>query len=614
MHPSSDAVQTKAPIDWSQEIIYFILLDRFANGDTTNDDGGIPAGHIPFDPQQRNFEALKTYQGGDLAGVLHKLGYLDSLGVTTLWLSPVIDNADEDFGGWWPYHGYFPVDFYHVDEHFGTIELLRELVDQAHARDMKVILDMIYNHVAPSHPWVTDPRYWTEKGYQHWFHPHSGVDAATSIEDWQDQSQLENRELNGLPDLAQENPAVYDFLLDYSKYWIIKTGCDGFRLDAVKHVPKEFWQRLARDLHQFAGPDFLLLGEVFAGEVEYVASYQHLGFNALFDIPMYYTIQRVFAQGGLVTLLSRQLEANAAHYQNILLSPLIDNHDVARFSYYAGDHVKEKICLALTFVWSLNGLPMLYYGTETALAGAAPQHELSGEGQDYLNRLPFPWLEVKSEHQSLISTISRLNHVRRNSPALTHGSLYEIYQDYGVYAFLKYESTDARLVIVNNSTCSEERKFFLRDAIFAPDVYFTDDVSGDLFCTHQDTLLLKLKPLTGYILRASSPANTAHLLRDRWRCSFTPRLTQDLRLITLSYQSAQPLDRVSIAGDFNGWSAQANVMERTDSLHFQISIPLKRGFYRYKFVLNGSQWIADPAATTFELDPYGGKNSTLIVE
>ncbi|MBC7186566.1 MAG: hypothetical protein H5U38_05990, partial [Calditrichaeota bacterium] len=249
-------------------MIYFVLIDRFCDGDTSNNRGRVPASHRLWDGDSAHLGWLKTYQGGDLQGVINKLDYLQELGVTAIWLSPVYDNSDSSFMGWWPYHGYQPVDFFSVEEHFGTVDLLRELVSEAHRRGMKVILDIICNHVAPDHPWVANPDNWQRRGYRHWFHPHSGADASTSINNWQDQVQLETRELHGMPDFAQENPHVYDFLLDMSKYWIQQTDCDGFRLDAVKHAPKAFWRRYCADLHRFAGPDFLLLGEVFEGSVD----------------------------------------------------------------------------------------------------------------------------------------------------------------------------------------------------------------------------------------------------------------------------------------------------------------------------------------------------------
>lgn len=377
-------------IDWRDEVIYFVLIDRFCDGDSTNNHGRVPASHRRWHGHPAHAEQLKTYQGGDLQGVRDRLDYLRDLGVTAIWLSPVYDNSDSSFMGWWPYHGYQPVDFFSGDEHFGTLQLLRHLVEEAHRRGTKVILDIVSNHVATDHPWVKDCENWHRRGYKHWFHPHSGKDASSSINNWQDQTQLETRELHGFPDLAQENPRVYEFLLDMSKYWIEQTRCDGFRLDAVKHIPKIFWRRYRSDIHRFAGPDFLLLGEVFDGRIDYLAEYATLGFNALFDIPLYYTINRVFAQGASASLLSTHLRTNQARLGSTLLSPLIDNHDVARFSYWAGEGAKEKLSLALTFLLTHEGLPMLYYGTEVALEGGPPVDPVTGTSQDYLNRMMMP--------------------------------------------------------------------------------------------------------------------------------------------------------------------------------------------------------------------------------
>ena len=598
-------------IDWSKEIIYFILIDRFCNGDVTNDAGNNPHSHQLYDPARGNIEALKTYQGGDLSGVLQKLDYLDSLGVTTLWLSPVFDNADEDFLGWWPYHGYFPVDFFAVDEHFGDLALLREVVKQAHERGMKVLLDMIYNHAAPSHPWVAQKEFWEDQGYRRWFHPRSGVDAATSISDWQDQHQLENFELSGLPDWDQENPHVYEFMLDYSKFWIQETNCDGFRLDAVKHVPRTFWKKLCSDLHRFAGDDFLLLGEVFAGEVDYVSSYQDLGFNALFDIPLYYTTQRVFAQGSPIPLLSDILAANDSSYRQILLSPLLDNHDVARFSYYAAENVEQKIKSALTFLWALNGLPMLYYGTEAALPGAAPQNEQTGAGQDYLNRLMMPWQGL--ENSELVAFIRRLNGARKQCSALQKGRIYEIYRDYGFYVFLKYDEHDARLAAINNSGYPERRRLFLDPNIFPPNGVYRDELADLFFRANGDTLEMELPEFGACYLTAENKIITDVLSAQMRRCPFTPRRTRDYQAVCFTFSGNQNLQSVAVAGDFNGWSATANRLQREGEL-WRIELPLKPGRYRYKFVLNGVEWIADPAASEFDLDPYGGRNSIRQVE
>jgi len=598
-------------VDWSRESIYLVLIDRFCNGDSINDAGSAPASLCRFDSARGNWEALKCYQGGDLQGVIDKLDYLQQLGITTIWLSPVFDNSNSDFSGWWPYHGYHPIDFFKVDEHFGGIATLQRLIALAHKRGMKVLLDMIFNHVAPDHPWVKERELWEGAGYRHWFHPHSGRDASTSIQNWQDQNQLETRELNGLPDLAQENPHVYDFLLDVAKYWIVESNCDGFRLDAVKHIPPAFWARICRDLHAFAGPDFLLLGEVFAGETPYVAGYQDLGFNALFDIPLYYTLNRVFAQGGSLQLLSRQITFNRQDYHGLLLSPVIDNHDVARFSYWAADHPREKMAAALTFVLTQHGLPMLYYGNEVALEGAAPVNEQTGAGQDYLNRLPMPWGRVTGADRALVAHTRRLLDLRAHLAALRSSHLIEIYQDYGIYAYLKYQEREAVLVVISNSAAVESRKIPLPRGLFSARTRFADLLSSQRLATAGDSLDLRLQPWASHLFRIKGRWHPRALAGMAWACRFTPRLSADMAWVSFRYQG--PARSVAVAGDFNGWSAAADTLAAAGPDSWLLRLPLKRGRYRYKLVIDGSRWMADPSAAASELDPYGDRNSLLTV-
>ncbi|HPN34773.1 MAG TPA: alpha-amylase family glycosyl hydrolase [bacterium] len=605
--------QTRPAVDWSREILYFLLIDRFCNGDPTNDKGRNPASHVVFDPTIGNSEALKTYQGGDLQGVIDRLDYLQDLGITALWLSPVYDNSDSAFAGWWPYHGYSPIDFFSVDEHFGDLALLQKLVQEAHRRQIKIILDMVYNHVAPDHPWVSDKKLWQQAGYRHWFHSHSGVDASTSIQDWLDQEQLENRELNGLPDLNQDNPNVYQFLLDMSKYWILQTGCDGFRLDAVKHIPKSFWRKLCKELHEFAGPDFLLLGEVFSGDTPYVAGYQDLGFNGLFDIPMYYAIHRVFAQGSGMQWLSEQYRRSYAAFPSLLLSPLIDNHDVARFSYWAGERAKEKIKSALTYLFTIPGLPMLYYGTEIASPGAAPTHEKTGEGQDHLNRRMMDWRAVYGQDHDLFKEVAGLAGLRKKHPCLSGGQLVEIYKDYGVYGYLRYDRRTAILVVLNNAGSCEKRRLGLPRNVFRCG-RFQDLRTGDKCSLSRDSVDVQLEPHGSLLLR----------FKGRWRaetlkglpkyCDFTQRLPGDRQWVHFTFRGDRRLRSVVIAGDFNAWSSESDSLQydETDAC-WSTRLPLTQGRYRYKLVLDGERWICDPQAKERELDPFGGYNSVIVV-
>ena len=598
--------------DWSKQIIYFLLIDRFADGNPANNAGTNLLSHQPYDPQTQNSAALKTYQGGDLQGVIDRLDYLQDLGVTAIWLSPVFDNSDSAFVGWWPYHGYSPIDFFRVDEHFGTMATLQKLVRSAHRRGIKVILDMICNHVAPDHPWVRTPALWQEAGYRHWFHPHSGVDGSTSIQNWQDQQQLEQRELNGLPDLAQENDNVYDFLLYVAKFWIVQTGCDGFRLDAVKHVPKEFWQRYCRDIRDFAGANFLLLGEVFSGDTDYVAAYADLGFNALFDIPLYYALHQVFAQGATVQVLSEQQQRSREQLP-VLLSTLIDNHDVARFSYWAGAMAREKIRIALSYLLTQPGVPMIYYGTEVVSPGASPTNEKTGEGQDYLNRYPMDWTRVQSEDRDLVRHISRLNKARLAHPALYGGERIECYKDYGLYAYLCHKNSELILVVLNTATTTETRQLPLPRGVFSGNS-FTDLLTGQKAVAKNDTIAVTLSPCSALLYKAGKSWNREQLLKAPRQCAFTPRLSSDRRWIRLTFTAAGVVNRVTVAGDFNGWNKEKHELQYDPEKQlWQIRLPLQKGRYRYKYVIDGRDWIDDANAAEFELDPYGGKNSVIVV-
>ena len=190
--------------------VYFVLVDRFANGDKSNDGDSNPA-----DPA--------AFHGGDLQGVIDRLDWLKDLGIETVWLSPVFQMRTAKFFEHGAFHGYWVEDFNLIEPRFGNAPLLRKLSDALHARGMKLILDVVLNHVAMDAPLT--------RLYPHWFH-HRGP-----IKDWNNPEEVETHDVHGLPDLAQEREDVYQFLLQASLKWIDEAKPDGFRLDAVKHVP-----------------------------------------------------------------------------------------------------------------------------------------------------------------------------------------------------------------------------------------------------------------------------------------------------------------------------------------------------------------------------------------
>lgn len=580
----------------SNEIMYFILIDRFVDGDPSNNSGGVPESYLQYNGS--NPEALKHYQGGDLAGITQSLDSLKAMGITMIWISPFMDNSNTDYVGWWPYHGYHPIDFYSVDEHYGSLEDLKFLVDSAHSRNMKIIFDMPFNQTAADHHWLED------SSKIDWFHL-DDTGKPFEITDWFDQVQIEEGELHGLPDLAQENAAVAQYLFDVSKYWIEETGCDGFRLDAVKHIPQSFWQLYNRKIKELAGPDFLLFGEVFWGDPMRIAPYLDKGFDYLFDIPGYYAIRNTFNKGASIKDFSEFYKTTQGVLGNYPLATLIDNHDVARFNVGLTDNAWQKQYLALGWMLTSPGLPVLYSGTEYGMPGYPPLDE-EGNPQDYLNRLPYPVnpTEVETEYRKQLTTLIQLRH---QYPAFGNGQFREIYQDWSIYAYLRFDPTQQLLVILNNASTEEFVSIPLQSGL---DIKKAEPVfGGGVLRLEQSELWLRLPPLSTSVWTIHGNVDPTI---QHW-VEFTDRLSHDYQNVQLYLPDRDDLvKQLRVAGDFNNWTAtEYHSFRRGDTVF--VEIPLKAGEYQYKLVINGTEWIADQNSLSFILDPYGGRNSVLRV-
>jgi alpha-amylase len=475
--------------DWQDQIIYFVFTDRFSNGDTSND-----FNVKPNDPW--------AYHGGDLQGVINKLDYIKDLGATTIWITPPMDNRDNafkaDFGGGkfqdiWGYHGYWFKDFYAVDEHLGNMAKMQELVKKAHAKGIKVLIDIVVNHLDYDHEFAKDKNNPQGK-YYNWFH-HFG-----KIQDneWNNPWKVENGELAELPDLAQENPDVTDYLIKASKWWIQQTGTDGFRIDTVKHVGHDFWKTYAPQIHQFAGPDFLLLGEVYDGNPEVNASYINDGLDSTFDFPFYYAIKDVFGQGKSMKQLATLFAKDSAYPNPNMLSPFIDNHDVPRFLHDAGPNGVAKLQLAMSLIMTMRGMPMIYYGTEVALPG----------GPDPDNRRDMPW---NSRNSAFTNYIKKLTSVRKANVALRRGRQLEMWQDDQVYAFLRTTGSPNTEVItvLNNSDRSETRTIQIREESKMADGTALANLIGTDGVTVKDrTITVTLAPKEAKIFAPGSAKNS----------------------------------------------------------------------------------------------------------
>ena len=415
----------------SAEVMYLIMPDRFADGDKANDK---LANFRDPDDRSRGF----SYHGGDLRGIQEHLDYLQQLGVTTLWTTPLYDNSAGQSGQ--SYHGYSATDMYAVDPHFGSMDDYRALVAAAHARGMKVVLDTVPNHVGPAHPWVKD------SPTPDWFHgtaaSHIKVDDDfASVTDPTATAARRNVLLNGwfadiLPDLNQDNPLVAQYLLQNAIWWIESAGLDGLRIDTFPYVPRSFWHGYNEQLHAFY-PHLTDVGEVFNKDAHIVSFFAggrvHTGSDGTydtlldtpFDYPMYFALRAALTHREPMTAISDVLKSDGLYAHPERLVTFIGNHDTKRFISEPGAN-PAALRLAFGLLATLRGMPQLYYGDEL---------DMKGGDDDPSNRKDFPGgfsgapsnaftpAGRSPEQAAMFDWVSRLMSFRHESAALRCGGL-----------------------------------------------------------------------------------------------------------------------------------------------------------------------------------------------
>jgi glycosidase len=375
----------------SDDVIYLIMPDRFANGDTANDEPAASRGI-------RDRANPRRYHGGDLAGVRARLPYLKALGVTAVWLNPVYDNTNSldtietaDGQPTTAYHGYHAIDYYGVEEHFGDLAEVRRLVDAAHAQGIKVILDMVANHTSAYHPWVDDSPTPT------WYNGTRRSHLANTFQGWtiadpysppaMRRETLDGWFVNFLPDLNQGDPEVARYLTQNTLWWVGATGVDGIRQDTWQYVPRTFWRDWMTAINR-EYPRLKVVGEVLEGDPSLVAFHQggRVGWDGVdpkvqyqFDFPVYFPLRDAFARGRALKPVAQMVARDHLYPRPNELVTLLGSHDERRFMGEPGA-THEGLRLAYTFLLTYRGTPLLYYGDEIGLPG----------GGDPDNRRDFP--------------------------------------------------------------------------------------------------------------------------------------------------------------------------------------------------------------------------------
>jgi len=488
------------------DVLYLIMIDRFADGDRSNDDP----------PQSRGLYDRKNkfyYHGGDLQGVIDHLPYLKELGVTAIWLTPWYDNYDrlnqielKENKPSTGFHGYNPQDFYGVEEHFGSQAKLRELVETAHRAGIKIIQDQVMNHTGPYHPWVDDPPTPT------WFNGNKAHHLKNSFQTWVlhdpravDQLKRETMEgwfLNFLPDLNQSDPEVSRYLIQNTLWWIGTTGLDGVRMDTWQYVPNSFWRNWNEAVKR-EFPDFRVVGEVKDGDVVHTSFFQggrvrfdkiDSGLDSLLDFPLFYPIRHAFAEGKPLDEIPKTLAKDYLYSNSEILVTLLGGHDDGRFMSEKGATI-EGLKLANAFVLTTRGVPQLYYGDELGMEG---EDEPTTRG-DFPGGFPgdkrnaFTAAGRKKHEQELFEYIRRLTTLRRELEPLRTGTLVNLYVAEQQYAYARAVNRDAVVVAINNDDKPAEIEFDVSRFAFRQGQSLTDRLgAGATASVSDDKLKVKL--------------------------------------------------------------------------------------------------------------------------
>lgn len=447
----------------ASDALYLLMPDRFANGNPDNDN---ISGLAPYTVNRNEPNAR---HGGDLAGIEQHLDYFTDLGVTALWFTPILENSMT--GG--SYHGYATTDYYKVDPRFGTNEEYRSLIAKCQNRDIKVVMDMIFNHCGVEHPWIKDmpSRDWFNNPdhetnfVQTSFRLPPMVDPYTSEYDFQKMN--DGWFVTSMPDLNQKNPHVYRYLVQNSFWWIEYSGIDGIRMDTYPYADYDAMSNWMKELNE-QYPNYNVVGETWVTEPAYTAWWQkdsklsaplnsHL--KSVMDFSFFEKINQAinehtddFAQG--LNRIYNNFVYDFLYPNPEMVLAFYENHDTERFLREGQDLTKLK--QAVTLLLTTRRIPQLYYGTEVMMNGVR-------KGSDGHIRKDFPggWAD---DSQSAFTSQSRtqiqnesfnfyrtLLHWRKGNEVISKGKMVQFMPQHGVYVYAREYNGKTVLVMLNGT-------------------------------------------------------------------------------------------------------------------------------------------------------------------
>ncbi len=455
----------------NSDVLYMLMPDRFASG------RNITKPMKGLNPYVVDRSKPSLRHGGDLEGVRQHLDYFNQLGVTALWFTPVLENNSPDMNSQSTYHGYATTNYYRVDPRFGTNEDYARLVAEAHAKGLKVVMDMIFNHCGYDHPWVKDmpskdwfntPE-WMKKGDSYYLQtsykltpvldPYaSKVDKRETVDGWF---------VRSMPDLNQKNPHVMTYLIQNSEWWIETIGIDGIRMDTYPYADRKAMSQWMKILNE-EYPNFNTVGETWVTEPAYTAAWQkdsklskvNSYLKTVMDFSFYDKINLAKHEETDAWWKGLNRIYNSLCYDYLYENPssvmaFIENHDTDRFLENGKDTLALKQALALLL--TINRIPQLYYGTEVLMNGTK-------EVTDGNVRCDFPGGFVGDKHNaftaegrtkaenSMFNWLSKLLKWRRNNMVITKGKQIQFIPYKGVYVIARQWNDQTILTILNGTS------------------------------------------------------------------------------------------------------------------------------------------------------------------
>lgn len=436
-------------IEFRQETIYFIVVDRFFDGDPENSEGPNPE---LYDPENKDWG---KYWGGDLQGIIDKLDYLKNMGVTAVWLTPLFEQVEDLFVGQAAIHGYWIKDFKRLNPRFirkGENPSLNDtqetrdttfdrLIAELHKRNMKFILDIVCNHSNPDFSGKKGELY--DDGVKiadfnddqdHWYH-HYG-----EVQNWEDEWQVQNCELAGLATFNENNINYRTYIKSAIKQWLDR-GVDALRVDTVKHMPIWFWQEFNADITTHR-PDVFIFGEWIYSDPRHDRSVEFVNESGMtiLDFGLSVAIREALALGAEkgFYLIQDVLDLDYRYCGATELVTFIDNHDMPRFQSLNPD--PEMLRLAVDFIMTTRGIPCIYYGTEQFL------HDDTNGGNDPYNR---PMMQSWDTDSPIYRDIRLLSGLRRLNPAVSMGSQWQKFITPDVYCYVRRYRDSILFVAMN---------------------------------------------------------------------------------------------------------------------------------------------------------------------